>query len=488
MEKNTVLLQDTEAFMHGELDNVTVQQNCIVLDLVQGGYVPYGCYTSAPIPMPLFDALRVSWNAASPEDTAVEAQARVMVDGNWTPWNSFGKWSPSLHREGPPYQARGPVQRWPDRLQLDSKYATAVQLRIYLYSKNEKVSPAVMLLGASVRMVDVIPARGRLVNARLHLMPYTAARRAPALQPVMDLAICLASLTNRWGADILPEEFALAMRDCRSTDAERNLSFAAAAAGCWGFPCWACWGNLALLRSEVRAGYGVIVGLESTPAQQAAGMPPLRYAALRGFRQGAQPAALLVDPYAAAEDFDTETELLLDDFLVAWNNTALCMRKRDPDGALPGCPARTSAWLRRVPKVAPDLFAMYIGSTQHVLPDDFCAALPAPAAPAAPEEAPAEDAAPTDAPDASDSPAEIPVPQETASQAAPVHGGILAWSTLDEHPHATTAHRQFHYVTPEQGCIRLAVPPPPGTRAEPRKYTVYAIEPSGSMLVGDVMI
>lgn len=69
-----------------------------------------------------------------------------------------------------------------------------------------------------------------------------------------------------------------------------------------------------------------------------------------------------------------------------------------------------------------------------------------------------------------------------------VHGGILAWSTLDEHPHATTAHRQFHYVTPEQGCIRLAVPPSPGTRAEPRKYTVYAIEPSGSMLVGDVMI
>ncbi len=66
MEKKYRPLQDTEAFMHGELDNVTVQQNCIVLDLVQGGYVPYGCYTSAPISMPVFDALRVSWNAASP--------------------------------------------------------------------------------------------------------------------------------------------------------------------------------------------------------------------------------------------------------------------------------------------------------------------------------------------------------------------------------------------------------------------------------------
>ena len=42
MEKNTVLLQETEAFMRGELDNVTVSMNSVVLDLVQGSYVPYG--------------------------------------------------------------------------------------------------------------------------------------------------------------------------------------------------------------------------------------------------------------------------------------------------------------------------------------------------------------------------------------------------------------------------------------------------------------
>ena len=71
--------------------------------------MPYGCYTSAPIPMPLFDALRVSWNAASPEDTAVEAQVRVMVDGNWTPWNSLWQVeAPRLHREGPPLPGARP--------------------------------------------------------------------------------------------------------------------------------------------------------------------------------------------------------------------------------------------------------------------------------------------------------------------------------------------------------------------------------------------
>ena len=268
MEKNTFVLHETEAFMRGDLDNVTISEGRIVLDLVSGGHVPYGCYTSPAVPMPVFDALRISWNAGTPPGTAVEAQARVMVDGNWTSWFGFGRWSPYLSREGAQPGAKGAVVLGTDSLTLDSKTATQVQLRIYLYTKDEKVSPCVTLLCASVRARDVIPAGGRPVHARLHLMPYVVERRAPALRSVMDLAICLASLTNRWGADLLPEEFALAMRDYR-TDSS-NLSFAAAAAGTWGFPCWVCWGSLSMLRAEVRAGYGVIVGLESTPAQQAA--------------------------------------------------------------------------------------------------------------------------------------------------------------------------------------------------------------------------
>ncbi|MFQ6968548.1 MAG: hypothetical protein ACLRR0_08710 [Subdoligranulum sp.] len=98
--KNTFILHETEAFMRGELDNVTVAHGRIVLDLVSGGHVPYGCYTSPAVPLPTFDALRVSWNAGTPPGTAVEAQARVMVDGNWTSWSSFGRWSPYLEREG----------------------------------------------------------------------------------------------------------------------------------------------------------------------------------------------------------------------------------------------------------------------------------------------------------------------------------------------------------------------------------------------------
>lgn len=437
MEKNTLLLRDTEAFMRGELDNVTVADGCIVLDLVQGSYVPYGCYTSAPIPMPLFDALWVSWNAVSPPGTAVEAQARVLVDGNWTAWISFGKWSPYLRREGVPMQERGPLRMGADMVRLESKRATQAQLRIYLYTKFEKITPAVRLLGASVRATGVIPARGRPVNRGLHLMPYVVPRRAPALRPWMDLAISLVSLTNRWGADLLPEEFAQALRDWRTPDGQdvRNLGFAAAAAGCWGFPTWVAWCGLGTLREEARQGYGTVVALDSTPAQVAAGWPERRYVSVRGFSTtGGTPQVLLCDPWAGEQDFDAETQMPLDDFLVAWDNVALLMRPSKVDDKHKG-PARGSVWVRPAGATAPGVFRFYINGEAHLLGDDFCE-----------------------------------------------NGGVLAWSVPDERPHATTAHRTFHFVEPELGGLRLEA------GEKPQKYTVYAIDTAGSMLVGEVTL
>lgn len=437
--KNTVLLRGTDPFMHGDLDNVTVVDGRILLDMVQGAYVPYGCYTSQAMVLPAFDALRMSWNADTPEGTAVEAQARVMVDGNWTAWMSFGRWGTHIQRTGAKPATRGPLVLEPDALRLDSKTAVQAQLRIYLYTKQDKATPAVRLLCASIHEVDVIPAGGRSVHKMLHLMPYVAARRAPARREVMDLAICLASLTNRWGADILPEEFAQVLWDHRPADEfdPRNLSFAAAAAGAWGFPAWVCWCDLALLRSELRAGYGAVVLLDSTPAQQQAGLPPVRCLTLRGLATAADGTtqALLCDPWAGDVDFDAEITMPMDEFLVAWNNLALLMRPRSnkvPDSA----PQRRGILLRHVDRSQPELYRPILAGEPYPLPDDFCEA-----------------------------------------------GGILAWSTPDEMPHATTAHRTLHFAAPENGCVRL-----PQSEHKDCKCTVYAIDPAGDMLVGDVTV
>ena len=436
--KNTVLLQDTEAFMRGDLDNVTISGGHIRLDLVQGARVPYGCYTSPALPLPAFDALRMSWNALTPAQTAVEPQVRVLVDGNWSGWLSFGRWGTAMERTGAKPVQRGPLRLLADRLLLDSKVAVQAQLRIYLYTKNEAATPAVSLLGVSVRAVDTIPAGGRPVHRRLHLMPYCMARRAPAARPVMDLAIGLASLTNRWGADLLPEEFAQVLWDYRPEDGEdrRSLSFAAAAAGSWGFASWACWTDLAGLRAEMRAGYGAVVALESTPAQQERGTPAVRYATLRGFATGPDGGAqvLLCDPWTAENDFDCEVSMPLDDFLVAWNNTALLMRRRrgDPPEERP---RRIGIWLRRS-RQDPELFCPHLNGAPAPLPQDFVQ-----------------------------------------------KHGILAWSAPDEQPHATTGHRLLHFTEPEQGCIRL-----PASPGKDRRCTVYAIGPTGEMLVGEVTV
>ena len=61
-------------------------------------------------------------------------------------------------------------------------------------------------------------------------------------------------------------------------------------------------------------------------------------------------------------------------------------------------------------------------------------------------------------------------------------GGVLAYSLPDACPHATTAHRRFVYTEPTDGGIMLE------HGDTPRKYTVYAIETDGRMIVGDVTV
>ena len=190
------------------------------------------------------------------------------------------------------------------------------------------------------------------------------------------------------------------------------------------------------VRAEARAGCGAVVTLQSTPAQIAAGAPERHCAALRGFASSldGEPKVLLCDPYAAAEDFDCEIEMPLDDFMVAWDNVALLMRQRK-SSTPPQGRTRCSAWIRPVGTDAPGVYRLYLNGEEHPLPDDFCA-----------------------------------------------QGGVLAYSLPDEHPHATTAHRQFSYVEPTQGGILLE------HGDTPRKYTVYAIGTDGRMIVGDVTV
>lgn len=65
-QRNNLVLQGTETFSRGALDNVALEDGCLVLDSVAGRSLPYGSYTTPEFAMPAFCNLNVSWNAHAP--------------------------------------------------------------------------------------------------------------------------------------------------------------------------------------------------------------------------------------------------------------------------------------------------------------------------------------------------------------------------------------------------------------------------------------
>ena len=97
-QRNNLVLQGTETFSRGQLDNVALENGSLVLDSVAGRSLLYGSYTTPEFAMPAFCNLNVSWNAFAPRDTMVEVRCRVYAAGAWIGWMSFGKWAPDYPR------------------------------------------------------------------------------------------------------------------------------------------------------------------------------------------------------------------------------------------------------------------------------------------------------------------------------------------------------------------------------------------------------
>ena len=83
-QRNNLVLQGTETFSRGQLDNVALDNGSVVLDSVAGRYLQYGSYTTPEFAMPAFCNLNVSWNAHAPQNTMVEVRCRVYAGGSAT--------------------------------------------------------------------------------------------------------------------------------------------------------------------------------------------------------------------------------------------------------------------------------------------------------------------------------------------------------------------------------------------------------------------
>ncbi len=441
---NTYVLQETAGFARGELDNVAVADDAVTLERMAGQYLQYGCYTSAAVTMPAFNQVMVSWNADTPQGTVVEAQVRVLQDGIWSGWQGFGKWCPYLRRQGV-YQEGG-VQA--DTLIVEGTPATQVQLRVYLYTDDVRLTPAVWLLAASVHPVNWKKQEGRPVGRVLYSPPYSQLNRDPSFGMSMDLPVAVASMMNRRGADVLPEVLAHMMYD-ETLGSCHNRAFAAAAAGCCGFEAWAAFMDLAALRREIWNSHAVGMGIRCahTPEDaQTSGLPLLsgakgtgeRMVVLRGFlptADGKDELAILNDPLAD-NDKDGECQVLLSDLLECWDHTALAVHRKRREGGS----ARPMQMAGRLIPLGP------VGQYRMEQHGEACV-LP---------------------------------PTDENEKRPPC---TYAYTVLEDTVHATTAHKTFHYLTPSTDQVLNL---PESLFGEGSKITVYAIDWQGNMVVSEL--
>ena len=152
-QRNNLVLQGTETFSRGQLDNLALENGSLVLDSVAGRSLQYGSYTTPEFAMPAFCNLSVSWNASAPHNTMVEVRCRVYAGNAWTGWMSFGKWAPDYPRCSTHAQSEdGMIFLMGDTVTVATPGGgTGVQLQVNLSTNNDKVTPAVRLLAVAVR-------------------------------------------------------------------------------------------------------------------------------------------------------------------------------------------------------------------------------------------------------------------------------------------------------------------------------------------------
>ena len=208
--------------------------------------------------------------------------------------------------------------------------------------------------------------------------------------------------------------------------------FAAAAAGCCGYPCWQAWMDLADLRAQIHDGCCVAVQVERRVRGQ---RDPVRvWMGLRGFDHDEARMVDLVqlnDP-AADSDGSVSTTMALVDFMRYFTGRAIALRAKPRDMAA-NRPRRLRCEL--VPGKEEGVYFFEQHGEADPLPEDF--------------------------------------------------SGWTAYALHDGVAHATTAHRDFHCMErTRDGGIRF----PAAQMAEGGRCSVYAVDQTGTMRVAEVRL
>ncbi|MGM9985792.1 MAG: C39 family peptidase, partial [Bacillaceae bacterium] len=337
---NTFIETTVQDFADGQKEGtVVVKKGDGSIQLVKGK--KEGTYTSNVIETEAFKYLVASWTADTPLGSSIKVDVRVQVNGEWSPWLTWGDWSTSKERSSISTDNEydlGYVDT--DTFTIYGKNrGTAYQYRVTLHSNSTIITPSVNLLAATIRNPDKVIEKvykdtitqNQLDNLQkdLKVPVYSQMIRDPEFANLICSPTSIAMLLGYRDVHILPEKSAMGTLDV-DYDGYGNWPYSVAYAGAYGYASHIEYMNgMDDVKREIIAGNPVAISLKYKNDESidknvpvihggAIAYTPGHILVIRGFvKKDGKDYAIVNDP-AAKSDAEVRREYLVSELDAAW--------------------------------------------------------------------------------------------------------------------------------------------------------------------------
>ncbi len=358
---NTVLFSCGKDFAAGTVENLILDEAIGRGALVLAEGCAEGSFVSPVVPLEDFSTVVCSWNTDVPAGTHSEVYCRAQdQDGIWSDWLSWGIWGPFVRRASLNETDGGVASVETDTLSMNKDHVgKAVQLKCVLRREEGAAAPALRLVAVTARLSR--EDRFTNVEPKCNIDNPAPAYCQGIRDPNIGFGMCSATTAtvqmNSMGADLLPEESAMACWD-HTYEGHGNWAFTMAMAGSFGFETWLAFSNPDILRAELKKGHPIGVNAAYSNTEERAtervpyventpGYTPGHLLTIRGMEVDADGREwLLVNDSYGNPDSQARRRYPLDQFVKAWSGLMYIVRPR-LSGAGAGSPYRVPAELKK---------------------------------------------------------------------------------------------------------------------------------------------
>jgi hypothetical protein len=344
-----------ENFNKGSFDNARVANDSkaqITLVKNENKYAEVGVYTSDIIHTLPFQSLILSWNAETPEKTAIRIEAQVLVNKDeqrfWSNWLSFGTWHSEAERSSASKTDNIDELAYVDTDTLKIKgfsgeTASAVRYRVTLITSDPKITPTVKLIAGTLRNTE---ARGDIhalndcdslpelnsLNKELKVPRFSQMLREPKIASVICSPTSITMILNYYGLNLVPEEVAAGVFDTEY-DGYGNWTFNTAFAGSKGFDSYVSYcSSINDLKKEIYNNHPLAVSVKYKNSEDIdAKLPVIHGAPIKktnghlivvcGFVKEDGKEFVIVNDPAAESDEAVRLKYLIEEFDAAWKTS-----------------------------------------------------------------------------------------------------------------------------------------------------------------------